>query len=119
LLKVLIVDDEPLFRIAMREMINWEAFGCEIVSEASNGREALRYIEKNNVDLVLIDVQMPQLNGIQFLDKLIEMDLTLSPLVIILSAYSAYPYVRQAFQLRAYDYLVKEDLDESYVTPIL
>jgi two-component system, response regulator YesN len=103
LLKILIVDDEPLFRIAMREMINWEDLGCEIVCEASNGREALRYIEKNNADIVLIDVQMPQLNGIQFLDKLKEMDLNLSPLVIMLSAFSAYPYVRQAFQLGALD----------------
>ncbi|MFD0677533.1 MULTISPECIES: response regulator transcription factor [unclassified Paenibacillus] len=119
MLRVLIADDEPLFRIAMREMIRWEHYDCEIVAEVSNGGEALRYMERHPVDIVIMDVQMPVLNGIAFLEQLKEREEKHKPMVIVLSAYSNYNYVRKAFLLGASDYIVKEDLEESVVTPVI
>lgn len=119
MLRVLIADDEPLFRIAIREIISWEDYDCEIAAEVSNGLEALRYMERYPVDIVILDVQMPIVGGIGFLEQLEEYEVKHKPTVIVLSAYSDYSYVRKAFLLGASDYIVKEDLEEAYAAPII
>lgn len=119
MLRVLIADDEPLFRIAMREIIYWEDHDCEIVAEVSNGGEALRYLDRYPVDIVIMDVQMPLVNGIAFLEQLKAKEDQLKPIVVVLSAYSNYSYVRQAFLLGASDYIVKEDLEEELVASVI
>ncbi len=119
MIRVLLVDDEPIVRIALRELISWERFGCEIASEASNGREALKRIEEGTIDLVLVDMQMPLMSGIEFIKELSSKDASGRIVVIVLSAYSDYEYVREAFLYGACDYVIKNDLEESKVAPVI
>ncbi|NRF91049.1 response regulator [Paenibacillus frigoriresistens] len=110
--RVVIVDDEPLVRIALRELIAWNEHNCEIIAEAADGNEALRLIEQDKeIDLIVMDIQMPTMDGIACLEKLQEMELRTKPLVVVLSAYSEYEYVRRAFLLGAVDYIVKTQMD--------
>ncbi|QJD82251.1 response regulator [Cohnella herbarum] len=115
MLRVLIVDDEPIYRLALRELIRWEDYGCEIVGEASNGLDALRLVTSLRIDLVIADIQMPILSGIEFLKQLRESEEGRKIAVVVLSAYSQYEYVRQAFVYGVHDYIIKEDLNAELV----
>lgn len=119
MIRVLLVDDEPIVRIAMREMIPWEQFGCEIAGEAPNGREALKRIREGGIDLALVDMQMPHMNGIELIKELHESGWMQKLAVIVLSAYSDYEYVREAFLYGACDYMIKNDLAETKVGPVI
>lgn len=119
MLKVLIVDDEPIVRIALREIILWDSYGCEIAGEASNGREALRMIRSSNIDLVLVDMQMPIMTGIEFIKELRDLPEGAKTGVIVLSAYRNYEYVRESFLYGVYDYIIKDDLEEEKVGKVI
>ncbi|WP_159886849.1 response regulator transcription factor [Paenibacillus puerhi] len=119
MLHVLIVDDEPIVRIALREVIPWEQKGCAIVAEASNGQEALRVLQQQRIDMVLVDMQMPKMNGLAFIQELRNRDPEGKIGVIVLSAYSKYEYVRESFLFGALDYLMKNDLEERKVSEVI
>lgn len=119
MLRVLIVDDEPIVRIALREIIKWDSYGCEIAGEASNGREALRMIRGGNIDLVLVDMQMPIMTGIEFIKELHDTSEGIKTGVIVLSAYRNYEYVRESFLYGVYDYIIKDDLEEDKVGSVV
>lgn len=119
MINVIIVDDEPLVRIALCELIQWESLDCKMVGQFSNGKEALAFLKHNEVELVIIDVNMPIMNGLEFLEELKKTDLTFMPLSVVLSAYSNYDYIRNAFLHGASDYIVKDNLEEEYVNKIV
>lgn len=105
MLKVLLVDDEPIFRMGLRAGIQWEEAGCRIVGEAKNGEEALIQIEEKNPDLVLLDIKMPKMGGIEVLKRI--KNKKNRPEFIVLSCFNEYEYVREAMKLGACDYLFK------------
>lgn len=119
MIRVLLVDDEPIVRIAMRELIPWERFGCEIAGEAAHGREALKRVEEGGIDLLLVDMQMPHMNGIELIRELHTCGLMEQLVIIVLSAYSDYEYVREAFLYGASDYMIKNDLEEAKAAPVI
>ena len=57
MVRVLLVDDEPYIRQGLRVLVDWELYGYEVVGEAQNGKEALRFLEKQRVDLMFVDVR--------------------------------------------------------------
>ena len=61
---VLIVDDEKIIRIGMRTIVDWEAFGFNIVDIVGDGEAALEVIKENDIDLVISDIKMPKMDGI-------------------------------------------------------
>ena len=63
--KVLIVDDDFLVRTYLKQMINWEAHGFYIVGDAKNGREALEILQSSGADILIADVSMPIMDGIE------------------------------------------------------
>lgn len=65
--RVLLVDDDPIVLIHLREMINWKKIGCELVGEASNGKEALELIERLHPQIVITDINMPGINGMDLI----------------------------------------------------
>jgi two-component system response regulator YesN len=67
MIKVMIVDDEPYIRQGIQILINWVQYGFEICGEASNGKEAIELMKGMNVDLVITDIKMPEMNGIELL----------------------------------------------------
>lgn len=103
--KVLLVDDEPIFRMGLRAGIQWESIGCKIVGEAKNGEEALLQIDEKKPDLVLLDIKMPKMDGIEVLKRMKNKEQV--PQFIVLSCFNEYEYVREAMKLGACDYLFK------------
>ena len=63
--QLLIVDDEVLIRKALSQYIDWESLNCVVHATASNGKEAIKIIEENKIDIVITDVKMPLIDGIQ------------------------------------------------------
>ena len=100
-IKALIVDDEPLARDRIREMLK-EHPEVEVIGEARNGQEAVDFVANHNPDLVFLDIQMPDLDGFDVLQKL---DAAQLPLIIFVTAYDQ--YALRAFDVHAVDYLTK------------
>lgn len=101
-MKILIVDDEPLARSRLRDLID-DIGNHEITGEASNGREALTLIQRLHPDLVLLDIRMPELNGLEVALHLSRFEN--APAVIFTTAYS--DHALKAFEANAIDYLLK------------
>lgn len=112
-MKVFIADDEELIREGLKYIISWEELGFEICGEASNGEDALKSILELNPDLVLLDIRMPKLHGIDIIKFAREKNYTGK--FIILSGYSENQYVQTALHNGADYYLTKPiDEDELY-----
>ena len=69
MIRVLLVDDEPLVLIGMQSMLNWSEQGCELVGTARNGAEALEKIGTLHPDIVISDIRMPVMDGLQLAEK--------------------------------------------------
>jgi len=104
-LRVFIVDDEPPARNRLRDVLNdcSEKLPLQIVGEAGNGREALDRLVELPVDVVLLDIRMPQMDGIELAQHLSK--LPKAPVIIFTTAYD--DYAIKAFELHAVDYLLK------------
>lgn len=105
MLKILVVDDESMVRKGIVLGFDWPSMDCVIVGEASNGIEGLEAVERYNPNLIITDVRMPQMDGIEMLAKLRKRGNRAH--VILLTAYSDFSYARSALQYGADDYLLK------------
>ena len=104
-LRVFIVDDEPPARNRLRELLSdcSEQLPLVVVGEAANGQEALDKLMDTPADVVLLDIRMPQMDGIELAQHL--QKLTYPPVIIFTTAYDVYAI--KAFELHAIDYLLK------------
>jgi two-component system response regulator YesN len=105
MLKVLVVDDEKLVRNGIVLGVDWLSLNCMVVAEASNGQEGLEAALKFNPDLIITDIKMPKMDGIEMLKCLREVNNDAH--VIFLTAYSDFSYAQRAVKLSASDYLLK------------
>lgn len=105
LLNVLIVDDESIVREGLKNVINWASLGFCICSDASTGEEAIEKIAKYNPNLVLLDIRMPVMDGIELMDKVRSSGFTGD--FIILSGYSDFKYAQTALHYGVSFYLMK------------
>jgi two-component system response regulator YesN len=115
--KILVVDDERLLRQGLIHLTNWTEHGYIITGEAANGVEALQFIKTSRPDIVITDIVMPVMNGIDLIKKLRESGDNLP--VIIVSSYSEFQYVREALQLGAVDYLLKQEIDPGSLLQVI
>lgn len=103
---VMIVDDMDFARLEIRRLKLWgERYGFYIAKEAKDGKEALSMLRDNPVDLVITDIKMPRIDGIELLEKIMEE--CLCQCVVLLSDYSDFNYVRKGLVLGAFDYIKK------------
>jgi two-component system response regulator AlgR len=104
-LRIFIVDDEPPARNRLRDLLGdcSEQLALEVAGEAANGQEALDKLSGIQVDVVMLDIRMPQMDGIELAQHLNK--LPSPPVIIFTTAYDAYAI--QAFELHAIDYLLK------------
>ncbi len=116
MIKVLIVDDEPNIRQGLKLIIDWKTLGFEIVGEAANGREALLLIEKQNPSLVITDIKMPEVSGLDLIKE--SKNINSEICFIILSGHNEFDLAREALHLGAYKYLLKP-VDEDELEEVL
>lgn len=109
MLKVILIDDEAIILQGLKKLIPWNRLGFEIVGEALDGQEGLLLIEEKNPDLVISDVAMPNLSGIEMLKAVSD---NKNRKVIFLSGYQEFNYVRDAMRYGAIDYLLKPVSEE-------
>ncbi|AYE33604.1 response regulator transcription factor [Clostridium septicum] len=103
---VMIVDDLQIMRKdIIRKKVWGEKTGFLVKAEASNGEEALEKIKENNIDLIITDIKMPKVDGLELLKKI--KDKNSSVCVILLSEYSEFKYAREGIIFGAFDYLTK------------
>ncbi|WP_379138573.1 response regulator [Paenibacillus sp. sgz500958] len=110
-MKILIADDESYMRMSLKTSLDWEAYGFQVVGDATHGEDALVKIAELKPDIVLMDIKMPIMDGLQALKKL--QDWNDPPKVIILSSYKEFEYVREGMRLGALDYIHKPSLNEA------
>lgn len=105
MLKVLVVEDEEMIRKGIVLAVDWAALDCVVVGEAANGLEALKAVERLDPSLIITDLKMPQMDGIEMLRRLREQGNNVY--VIILTAYDSFTYAQSALRLGAVDFLLK------------
>jgi len=104
-LKILLADDEPLILKNLMQIINWKELGCEIAGTAQNGQEALAFIEKEPIDILLTDISMPGMTGIELLRKINASKN--KPITILISGYDDFEYAIEGIRNNALDYILK------------
>ncbi len=109
MLKILLVDDEPIVHLTIKSLGDWKSYGFEITHQSPNGADALETFRlKRNFDIIITDISMPKMNGIELIKNIREVDENIP--IIVLSAYNDYQFVREAFKLGVHDYILKSDL---------
>lgn len=106
MLKVLLVDDENIILQGLSVIIDWEKEGFDIIGKASNGREALEKIKAENPDVVISDIRMPVMTGLELLEKVRKENIS-DANFIILTGFDDFEYARTALKNNALDYLLK------------
>jgi two-component system, response regulator YesN len=104
-MKVIIVDDEQIIRQGIKTFVPWEKLKCTMVGEAANGLEALQLMEEVNADIIISDIRMPLMDG---LDLSRELRLKYPECkIILLTGYEDFEYAKKALQYQVEDYLLK------------
>ena len=114
LLKVLLVDDEPFITKGLAVLVDWNALGFAIEGAVSNGRQALTFLKKHPVDLIIADIQMPVMDGLELLE-IIQRDHLSDAYFVILSGYSDFEYARQAIRFDCMEYLLKPVMTDQLI----
>ena len=104
-LRVLLVDDEIIIREGYKRLFDWDAHECEVVGEAADGMEALAQIDSLRPDIVIMDINIPIMNGL----KVISLSRIKHPDIafVIVSGYDDFAYCREALRLQITDYILK------------
>jgi two-component system nitrogen regulation response regulator NtrX len=109
--RILIVDDEKSIRNVLREILEYEKYE---VDEAENGPEALGLVSKNNYDIVLCDIKMPKMDGIEVLEKMVPIT---DAQIIMISGHGTIETAVEAIKKGAYDYIAKPlDMNRTMIT---
>jgi two-component system response regulator YesN len=105
LYKIMIVDDEEEIRLGIIKKIDWEAYGFVVVGDAENGQDALEKAEKLQPDVIMTDIKMPYMDGLELGKKLVE--LMPSTKIIVFSGCDDFEYAHQAIKINVVEYVLK------------
>ena len=103
--RVLLVEDEEIELETLRDYIDWKKNGISRVFTARNGRRALECLEENMADIVITDIQMPGMSGIELAETIVRRGYPCK--IVFLTGYDDFSYIHSAFQVNAVDYLLK------------
>lgn len=113
----MIVEDDVMFRYALRTVINWERHGFLIEEEAINGQDAINKLSVKEPDILITDISMPEISGIELIKHVKQHYPHIK--IIVLSSYDDYKFVRDALLLGAEDYILKFELEEDKLVTLL
>lgn len=116
MLKLIIIDDEAIIRESLKHYIDWNSIDVEIAGLAANGSAGIELILEKQPDIILSDINMPLLNGIELIAFLNEHNITAE--VIFISAYSKFEYAQAALHYKAFDYILKP-IDEELLLSVV
>ncbi len=103
--KVILLDDEDVIIEGLQAAVPWEKYKCKVVASATNGKEGLTLIRKHKPDIVLTDIRMPYLNGLEMLKELTGEFPQMQ--IIVISGYRDFAYAQSAIQLGVLRFLLK------------
>ncbi|MDQ0229379.1 response regulator transcription factor [Metabacillus malikii] len=103
--KVLIADDEPIIREGIRDNVDWKSLNMEVAAEAEDGEEALALALELEIEILLVDLNMPIMNGLSLIKKLKEQQQNCK--IVIISGYDDFSYAQEAIRLQVTDYILK------------
>ena len=115
MLKVMLVDDEPFTLQGLQVLIDWESAGFEIAAVCSNGKEALNFLSGNQVDLIISDIRMPEMNGLELLEAVKKEKLSDAKFVF-LTGYDDFSYTQRAIRSGCLDYILKPVIEEELIS---
>jgi two-component system response regulator YesN len=115
MLKILIAEDEDIIRKGLVFTIDWLSMDCVIAAEAADGEEGLQKIIEHKPDVVITDIKMPKMDGIEMVRRGLEYTKFES---LILTSYAEFEYAKKAIELKAYDYLLKP-IDEYKIVEVI
>lgn len=116
MLRMVIVDDEPITLRGLVETYDWEQMGFQVAGFADNGEHALELIEKTNPHLVLTDIRMKEMTGLEMMEYARQMGK--EPVFVVVSAYRDFEYAKKACEMGAFSYLVKP-IDEEQLLEVM
>lgn len=114
--KVIIADDEPIMRKAMQSLMDWEQLGCQLTYVASTGIEVMNQLEKDTPDILILDIKMPGVSGLDIAKYVWEKKLPVK--VILLTAYADFSFAQSAIKYDVVDYVIKTGAFEGLVVAI-
>ncbi|URN95796.1 MAG: response regulator [Candidatus Pristimantibacillus lignocellulolyticus] len=117
MLNVLIVDDEKIVRKGLVTFIPWKQFGMNVVGEANNGENALKFLEKNKVDLLFTDLSMPVMSGVELMREVNKKYPHIQ--MVVLTLHQDFDYIQEALRLGAIDYIAKTELEKEQFEDLL
>ena len=116
MLRIVIAEDEAMIRRGLVETMDWVAMHAEVVGEAADGVAALEVIHEKQPDVLLADIRMPRLSGLDLAERLHEEGSRTA--IVFLTSYAEFSYAQRAVRLGAADYLLKP-VDESELARVL
>ena len=102
---ILFIDDEEVIRESFLKLVDWEKRGYDVVDVYKNGEMAWEYLKQNSVDIIVTDINMPFMDGIDLLEQIRQMQMKTR--VLLLTGYEYFEYAQKAVQLKAFDFLLK------------
>ena len=115
--KVYLLDDEPFILEGLKYIVDWQDYGFEIVGSANNGDDGLKEILTMDIDLVITDIMMPKMTGLELIENLIKLNYQTN--FIVLSAFQEFQYAKKAISMGAQNYILKpidtEELERSLI----
>ncbi len=109
--RIMVIDDEAIVREAVATQINWEQYGICVVRTCENAIDALSYLQDHDADLLLVDIRLPVMDGLELVRRVREIKPQI--MFIMISGYADFEYARQAMRYGAQDYLLKPLNDAS------
>ena len=105
MLNVLIADDEKIIREGLKECLDWDKLGMQVTAVARDGEEALQLAQRIKPDICLVDIMMPFVTGLEFMEEM----KTINPkaLCIVVTGHDEFEYAQKAVKLQAFDYILK------------
>lgn len=104
-ISIIIVDDEPLVREGLLYMLKWDELDCEVVGQAENGIEAIKLVKQVSPDIVITDIMMPGVNGLELTEFIMRNNNDTQ--VIILTGYNEFTFAQEAVKVGAADFVLK------------
>lgn len=109
--KLYLLDDEPFILEGLKYIIDWEEYGFDVVGTSSNGEDGFNFIKNEDVDLIITDIMMPKMTGLELISNLKKINHNAR--FIVLSAFQEFQYAKEAISMGAENYLTKPiDEDE-------